>query len=89
MHDVGAFILCVCDDCCVTVRCCVALHLQATAEDWQAVAVTMASAKQLTKMELLEVDVPFLEACLPSLSSCPSLQELRVRSEDPSECYVL
>ena len=89
MHDVGAFILCVCDDCCVTVSYCVALHLQPTAEDWQAVAVTMASAQQLKKMELFAIAVPFLEACLPSLSSCPSLQELRVHSEDPSECYVL
>ena len=89
MHHVGAFVLCVCDDCCVTVRYCVALHLQPTAEDWQAVAVTMASAQQLTKMELWEIDVPFLEACLPSLSSCPSLQKLRVYSDDPSECYVL
>ena len=89
MHHVGAFILCVCDDCCVTVRYCVALHLQPTAEDWQAVAVTMVSARQLTRMELLWIDVPFLEACLPSLSSCPSLQELAVDSDDPSECYVL
>ena len=80
---------CVCDDCCVTVRYCVALHLQPTAEDWQAVAVTMTSAQQLKKMELLEIDVLFLEACLPSLSSCLSLQELRVHSRDPSECYVL
>ena len=89
MHHVGALILCVCDDCCVTVRYCVALHLQPTAEDWQAVAVTMASAQQLKKMELWGIDVPFLEACLPSLSSCPSLQELRVNSEDPSECNML
>ena len=89
MHHVGAFILCVCDDCCVTVRYCVALHLQPTAEDWQAVAVTMASAQQIKKMELLWIDVPFLEACLASLSSCPSLQELRVYSKDPSECNVL
>ena len=74
---------------CVTVRYCVVLHLQPTAEDWQAVAVTMASAQQLKKMQLLGIDVPFLEACLLSLSSCPSLQELRIHSEDPSECYVL
>ena len=89
MHRVGAFILCVCDDCCVTVRYCVALHLQPTAEGWQAVAVTMASALQLKKMELVGIDVPFLEACLSSLSSCPSLEELRVHSDDPSECNVL
>ena len=89
MHHVGALILCVCDDCCVTVRYCVALHLQPTAEDWQAVAVTMASAQQLKKMVLWRIDVPFLEACLPSLSSCPSLQELRVISDNPSECNVL
>ena len=88
MHHVGVFILCVYDDCCVTVTYCVALHLQPTAEDWQEVAVTMASVQQLKKMELFGIDVPFLEACLPSLSSCPSLQELRVHSQDPSECCV-
>ena len=80
---------CVSVDCCVTVRYCVALHLQPTAEDWQAVADTMASAQQLKKMELLRMDVPFLESCLHSLSSCPSLQELRVNSYVPSECNVL
>ena len=73
----------------MTVRYCVVLHLQPTAEDWQAVAVTMASAQQLKKMQLSGIDVPFLEACLLSLSSCPFLQELTVRSIDPSECYVL
>ena len=73
----------------MTVRYCVSLHLQPTAEDWQAVAVTMASAQQLKKMELLRIDVPFLEACLPNLSSCPSLQELRVYSDNSSEYYVL
>ena len=49
----------------------------------------LATAQHLKKVELLRIDVPFLEACLPSLSHSPSLQELRVHSSDASgECYV-
>ena len=48
----------------------------------------LAAAQHLKKVELLRIDVPFLEACLPSLSHSPSLQELRVRSNASGECYV-
>ena len=52
----------------------------------------LATAQHLKKVELWGIDVPFLEACLPSLSHSPSLQELRVLSSNASrasgECYV-
>ena len=50
---------------------------------------SLAAAQHLKKVELHWIDVPFLEACLPSLSHSPSLQELRVHSSYASgECYV-
>ena len=50
---------------------------------------SLATAQHLKKVELWCINVPFLEACLPSLSHSPSLQELRVCSSDASgECYV-
>ena len=50
---------------------------------------SLATAQHLKKVELCGIDVPFFEACLPSLSHSPSLQELRVHSDDASgECYV-
>ena len=50
---------------------------------------SLATAQHLKKVELWEIDVPLLEACLPSLSHSPSLQELRVYSGNASgECYV-
>ena len=50
---------------------------------------SLATAQHLKKVELWGIDVPFLEACLPSLSHSPSLQELRVYSSNASgECYV-
>ena len=49
----------------------------------------LATAQHLKKVELLwGIDVPFLEACLPSLSHSPSLQELSVYSRASGECYV-
>ena len=49
---------------------------------------SLATAQHLKKVELWWIDVPFLEACLPSLSHSPSLQELRVCSDASGECYV-
>ena len=49
---------------------------------------SLATAQHLKKVELSWIDVPFLEACLPSLSHSPSLQELRVYSTASGECYV-
>ena len=49
---------------------------------------SLAVAQHLKKVELWGIDVPFLEACLPSLSYSPSLQELRVYSDASGECYV-
>ena len=49
---------------------------------------SLATAQHLKKVELWWIDVPFLEACLPSLGHSPSLQELRVYSTASGECYV-